>query len=175
MPTTFTDRVDLFGAGTRIKNSGGVANDFYALTATIAELNLLDGCTALTAELNLLDGVVAGVTFIIGSEAANVINVSLQLTDVAGSAVSGRRILLAYLSDDANGDGITATVPDGNVAINASGCILSEPTTDKCFLLLSTAAGVISLDIGHSAAKTYYLVVQLPSGKIVASTQIAFT
>ena len=45
-----------------ITDAGGISMAGTAITATGAELNILDGVTSTTAELNVLDGIPAGLT-----------------------------------------------------------------------------------------------------------------
>lgn len=143
------------------------------VTASAAELNKLDGVTASTAELNALDNAPLDVDFVIGAQAGDVINVGLQLNNADGTALATRAALYAYLSDDANGDSIAATAPDGGVAIGTDGLAIPLVAA-KAFLLVSEADGDIDLDITESGATTWYLVLLLPNGKLVASAAITF-
>lgn len=118
-------------------------------------------------------GRVCGATFTIGDEAANSINVGIQLTDAAGSDLDERCTVLAYLSDDANGDSVAATAPDGNVAVGTDG-VLIPVVADKAFYLTSEADGDIDLDVGETGTDTWYLIVVLPDGTLVASDAITF-
>ena len=112
------------------------------------------------------------VTFTIGAEAANSINVAIQLQD--GTVAVGERCAVdAYLSDDANGDSVAGTAPDGNVAIGTDG-VLIPIVADKAFKLISESDGDIDLDIGEAAADTWYLVVVTPDGKLHVSDAITF-
>lgn len=89
--------------------------------ALLAANNLSDIGTPATARINL--GVDAGMgapAFVIGAEAGDIINVSIQLKDIAGADLAVRGALLAYLSDDANGNSVAATAPD-TVAIGTDG------------------------------------------------------
>lgn len=113
-----------------------------------------------------------GVTYTIGDEADNVINVGMQLT-LGDVPLAERASCFAYLSDDANGDSVAGTAPDGNVAIGTDG-VLIPVVADKAFHLISEADGDIDLDVGESAADTWYLCTQLPTGSIVCSDAIAF-
>lgn len=136
----------------------------------------LDG-TALTAtagEVNELAGKVAGVTYTIGSEAANVINVGLQLEDQAGDDLAARACVFAYLSDDANGNSNVATAPDGGWAIGTDGLLISV-VDNKAAFLVSEVDGDIDIDITHAAgAKTVYLIVVTPTGNLLPSAAITF-
>lgn len=107
----------------------------------------------------------------VGAEATNVINVAVQLEWAHGAAIDRRASVLAYLSDDANGDSVIATA-HSSVAIGTDGLAM-ELITDKVFLLTSESDGDIDIDITQSTgAKTAYLVVVLPSGDLVVSDAI---
>ncbi len=145
------------------------------ITPTAAELNVLDGVTATKDELNMLDGGVHGVTFTIGAEDTNSINVGLQLEDANGFELLQRGVVYVYLSDDIGGDGVVATAPDGDIAVGTDGVILGELVADKVFLLQSEVDGDIDLDIGEAGALTVYLCVIVPvSGLLVVSSAITF-
>lgn len=112
-------------------------------------------------------------TIAVGTEAANVINVTVQLVDGAGDDLDNVATVLAYLSDDSGGAGVAATAPDGGVAIGTDGN-LGAIVAGKVFLLTSESDGDIDIDITESGADTFYLVVVLPSGKTVVSGAITF-
>lgn len=115
---------------------------------------------------------VNAVSFTIGAEAANVINVGIQLKD-KGLDVAERVSVLAYLSDDANGDSVAGSAPT-TVAIGTDGVAIPL-VAGKCFLLTSEADGDIDIDITLSAgADTWYLVIVLPDGRLVPSGAITF-
>ena len=113
------------------------------------------------------------VSFTVGAEAANSINVAIQLKNGVGGNRSERTCVFAYLSDDANGDSLAGTAPAGNVAIGTDG-VLIPVVADKAFMLVSEADGDIDLDIGESGADTWYLVVRLPNGDLKVSGAITF-
>lgn len=129
--------------------------------------------TALAAEINALDAAPLDVEFTIGSEATNVINVALQLNDAGGTALATRAAVFAYLSDDANGDSIASSAPSGGVAIGTDGLAIPV-VTNKAWVLVSEADGDIDIDITETGAATWYLIVVLPNGKLVASDAITF-
>ena len=61
-------------------------------------------------------------TFTIGTEAADVINVGIQLTDRDnGNEISERVAVMYYLADDVAGDTPSGTAPDGGIAIGTDG------------------------------------------------------
>ena len=113
------------------------------------------------------------VQFTIGAEAANVINVALQLVDGNGNALAQQVGFYAWLSDTALA-AVATTVPDGDVAIGTNGLIVEEFTTDASFQLLTDANGELDLDIGESLVDTWYLNVLLPGGAVVSSDAITF-
>lgn len=111
-------------------------------------------------------------TITVGDEAADVINVAIQLQDMNGNALSNRGSVLAYISDDANGDSVAGTAPD-TVAIGSDGLAIPL-VAGKCFLLTSEADGDIDIDITENGADTWYLVLVLPHGELVVSSAITF-
>lgn len=113
--------------------------------------------------------------FTIGAEVANVITVAVQLkSDKNQVDMAARRAVMAYLSDDANGDSIVATAPDGGVAAGTDG-VVQQLVTGKVMLLVSEADGDIDVAITHAGgAKTVRLVLIMPSGRLVVSGAITF-
>lgn len=117
-------------------------------------------------------GVVNGATFTIGAETANAITVNIQLKDGAADAYQ-RAAVFGYLSGDANGDTIIATGPT-SIAAGTDG-VYSPIVAVKTFNLISEADGDIDLVITlSSGAATYYLILVMPDGSLVASGAITF-
>lgn len=119
------------------------------------------------------DGV-ADADFTIGAEAANSINVAIQLKDADGNDIDHVAQVWAHLSDAATGIGVCATAPDGDIAVGTDGAILGELVADKVFLLQSENDGDIDLDIGEAGGDTWYLAIMLPNGRIIVSGAITF-
>jgi hypothetical protein len=166
--------------GTDVTASAAELNILDGVTASAAELNILDGVTASAAELNILDGVtsstaelniVDGVTATAES-GGDTINVGIQLNDAAGAAMATRTTLLWYLSSDANGDAI-ASATSGGIAIGTDG-LLVEWTTNVSGMVTSEADGDIDVNIVEAGALTVYLVLVLPTGKLTVSGAITF-
>jgi hypothetical protein len=130
---------------------------------------------AKVAAIEELRGTFLDAGFTIGAEVSNVITVTIQLRgDASQLDVAGRRAVFAYLSDDANGDSIVATAPDGGWAIATDG-LLIPVVASKAAYLVSEADGDIDVAITHAAgAKTCYLVLVMPSGRLVVSDAITF-
>jgi len=111
--------------------------------------------------------------FTIGSEAANAINVAIQLTDRKnGGDIAERVALMWYLASNATGDAI-ATAPDGGIAIGTDG-LLIEHTNNVAGMVVSEVDGDIDVTITESTAKSFYLVLVAPDGKLYPSAAITF-
>lgn len=152
----------------------GVSGDIIDVCAVPQMVSMFENVTATANEVDTLAGAIGSAIITIGAEAANVINVGIQLKDADGADLAVRSTLYAYLSDDANGDSIVATAPDGGVAIGTDG--LAVPlVANKAFMLTSESDGDIDLNITESGAKTEYLILITPNGKLVASTAITHT
>lgn len=115
-----------------------------------------------------------GATFVVNAAAGNVITTNIQLTDGTGTALAVRASLFAYLSDDANGDSVAATAPDGGWAAGTDG-VLIPLVAGKAAQLVSEADGDIDVAVTESGTDTFYIVLVLPSGKLKASGALAFT
>jgi hypothetical protein len=113
-------------------------------------------------------------TFTIGAEAANAITVNIQLKNAMGRDLSIRNAVLAYLSNDANGDSIEAASAGLSVAIGTDG-VLSELATDNTFMLISEVDGDIDVVVTETTgANTMYLVLVMPDGRLVPSAVLTF-
>lgn len=100
---------------------------------------------------------------------------TLQLKDEKNANLSERKGLDVWVSDSATTGALNATAVDGGVAIGASGAIVLAVTASKYFKCLTSATGALALTLTHAAgAKTVYLYVRLPDGKIITSGAITF-
>lgn len=134
----------------------------------MAKENLLTKGTALAGHVEWLDAEIT-----VGAETGgDTINVAIQLKNGLGQDVSERTAVLAYVSDDANGDSVAGTAPD-TVAIGTDGLAIPL-VAGKTFLLVSEADGDIDLDFTEDGADTWYLIIVLPNGDLVASGAITF-
>lgn len=94
------------GAGAFAYESGDTAIASLGITATGAELNVLDGITSTTAELNILDGVTATAT-------------EINLLDGVTATTSELNIL----------DGVTSTATELNLLDGVTGTLVTEAGT----------------------------------------------
>lgn len=113
------------------------------------------------------------VTFTIGAESANTINIALVFKDANGRVVAEPVGALVYLSDVATGLGVTATAPNSGIAIGTNGTLI-EAIADKLGLLISNAAGLADITFSESGVVGWYLVVVMPDGSLTVSNQILF-
>lgn len=156
-----------------VTSSAAELNILDGVTSSAAELNILDGVLATAAELNLNDNQVATATFVIGAETGgDEITVNIQLLDAAGADMAIRSSVDFYLSSDANGDAIVAATTS---LVGGTDGIMQEFISNSAGRLVSEADGDIDIVIGDaSGVATYYLVLVMPSGKLVVSTAITF-
>jgi hypothetical protein len=120
------------------------------------------------------DGAVSGATFTIGTEAANAINVAIQLTDGNSNNLAHAATCYVYLAADTAGQTIGSGVgtPAG-LAIGTDG-LYQQVTQHIAGFVTCEADGDIDLTITNTGTGTQYLVVVLPSGKLAVSGAITF-
>jgi len=115
-------------------------------------------------------------SFTIGSESSNAINVAVQLKkDKAQSSLAARRYVRCYLSDANTGADVVGTAPSSGGAIGTNGKIINQPVSGKIFDVITTTSGQFDITFTESGAKTMYLNVIMPNGRIVTSGAITFT
>lgn len=102
----------------------GQATTVHIPDTTLASTYVVQTTTAVpVAKADVLNrgGALGAHTFAVGAEGGNVINVAVQLVDAANNDLAVRGSVLAYLSDDSNGDSLTATAPSGGMVIGTDG------------------------------------------------------
>jgi len=121
--------------------------------------------TATAAELNLMDGSPASVTTT-ATPAVGSCAVQFVFKDAAGETMAVPTSGLLYLSEDA--DGLTHDLADTSLAVLTNGALTNVGGAGPS-LYTTTAAGLLGLTI-TAAADDYYVVFVLPSGKLLIST-----
>jgi len=110
-------------AGTAITATAAELNILDGVTATASELNILDGVTATTAELNILDGVTATfgeINLLDGSSAGAIVNSKSVIYGAAGE-VNATTLQIGGVSITSTAaelnilDGVTATAAELNL------------------------------------------------------------
>lgn len=167
--------VENSGTGTITVDPEGSDTVDGAATATVApgETRLItcDGASA-------YDGVVirqgagepVNASFTIGSEASDIIEVTVQLLDDAGNDVARRSVVFAYISPDSAG-AATQTVDGTNPG--AVGDVIRSLDLNSVFMISDTS-GQCSVKINETGAMTVYLAVVMPDSSIVVSEAIEF-
>lgn len=113
------------------------------------------------------------VAITVGSEAADVINVAVQINDGEGVALTKVGVVDFYLADDSAGATPSTVAPSGGVAIGTDGALI-ESVANLSGKMVSDATGKVDIDITEVGAKTYYLVLVMPTGGLVVSNAITF-
>ena len=112
--------------------------------------------------------------FTVGTEAADAINVAVQLVDRQNGNEVGQRVGLAwYLSADANGDAIAASAPSGGIAIGTDGLLL-EWTNNLSGWVVCESDGDIDVTLTETGDGYFYLALVMPDGKVMTSGIIDF-
>jgi hypothetical protein len=116
---------------------------------------------------------VAGVSQTIGTQSSDDITVSIQALgpDMQAGSIRGPVALDAYLSDEDDGLDLLTTAHSGGVAAGANGVVIPL-TANKVFKIITNDEGLANLVLTESGAKTAYLVVCLPDGRISVSGPI---
>ena len=98
----------------------------------------------------------------------------VTLQDGHGDVIEHPHLFNIYLSDDANGDGLSTTVPD-DFAAEIGGEFIGELTADLAYVALNAPGTAFDFKIDASVTAYYdcYIVVQIPfSGHLVVSRQL---
>ena len=128
---------------------------------------------AIVSVLTLGDNVpqLAGATIVVGTEAANVINVTIQFTDANGDDMAVPVSVKWYHADDSAGLNPTTTAQDGGTAIGTDGALI-ESVANLSGTMISEADGDVDVDVTDAGTFTTYLVVVMPNGALVISGAI---
>ncbi len=109
-------------------------------------------------------------TVTLAAGAANSFNATITAKDKDGNAILGRHVLEVYVTNDAEGDGLTATAASG--ALTAStGVVLTALTAKKHIKAITDANGVLVLNLVDTAkTQGERIVVVIPrDGRTVVS------
>ena len=149
--TLYVDDVAISAYVTDVTASAAELNIMDGVTASTAEINILDNATVTTAEVNMLDDSAATVSIAYAaSGTTDGIEATYTVKDAAGVAIDAIHCLECYISDDADGSGLTATAASGSLTA-AAGTILTALTAKKHVLANTNASGVLTLLLVDSA------------------------
>lgn len=114
-----------------------------------------------------LGGRVAGVTFTVSAENANVRTIGIQLLDGQGKDLAQRAAVQLALLADPNGDAFAATGGSTGIAIGTDGALLPI-VAKKVWLAISEADGDIDLTWTDTGTEVAYLAV-IVGGRLFVS------
>ena len=119
-------------------------------------------------------GILASVAISNGVGASsNICNVTFQLQDVFGNAISRITDFDVYLSDAATGIGLTGTTASGGIAAASSGgTVLGALTTSKAIRAQTNASGAFVLAITDTAKTAFYPVAAFGDRAITVGAQL---
>ena len=123
--------------------------------------------------LKWFDNMPVGATIVVGAEASDVINVTIQLTDYLGNDIAVAASIIAYTCTTSAGTTKETHTCSSEAAIGTDGdleVILAKTT----YHLISEADGDIDIDFTDTGTNSFYLAIVLPTGKIVVSDVITF-
>lgn len=141
-------------------------NKVTGATARVGKLVSNGAITA--ADLNTTT-----VTFVVGAEAGNAINIAMTFKDGAGTVQAVPKAGLLYLSTDAAGLTPATTPPQTSLLAGTNGK-LTKWTANLSGFFVTTAAGLIDVNITDTGTPTFYVVVVLPNGGLAVSGAVTF-
>ncbi len=101
-----------------------------------------------------------------GAGAANAIDVTITLKDIAGTTLAAKAMATVWLSDTA-GAAPTASAPTGGTSVQ-TGTLIKAHTAGIMLDVLSSAAGLIVVRLTDSGTATFYVNVAI--GDVIASS-----
>ena len=138
------------------------------VTASTAELNILDGATLTVAELNKLAGIPASVTVVVTTPGASgTCDAAFTFKDAAGATIAIPAALTFYLSAS-TGLTLTAAITSILAADTPVGGV-GVLTTGQSGILVTTAAGLASVKLTGAAATSYFITFIGPGGRLIVS------
>jgi len=106
---------------------------------------------------------------------ADVAEVAISALGYDGELVAGGHLFEVWLSDDADGVGLTATTASGTVTAKAaSGAVIGTHTAKKALLVQSLSTGIFTLEITDDANTAFKVCVRCPgTGKTIVVATLA--
>jgi len=110
----------------------------------------------------------------IGDESSDARAITIQLKDYAGNDLSARASIIAYISAASGGDALCTTAFD-TFEVGTDGVVVEDITTGQVIRLVSESDGDIDLTIEDTEARTGYLNLILPNGKLINGGAVTLT
>ena len=144
-----------------------------AIVGTPTEQDL-DGITATVAELNMLDNAVASVSWAVTAGATNVCVLTGTLKDAAGATIAASRPLFVYISEASTGIGITADAYSTGASVT-TGTQLVALTANKAWLINTHTDGTFAISITDTGvpADQYAVALSTTTGALSVSAASA--
>lgn len=114
------------------------------------------------------------VDFTVGVEASNIINVAMVFKNGAGQTQAVPKSGLLYLSTDSTGLTPATTPPQTSLAAGTNGK-LTKWTANLSGFFVTTAAGLLDVNITDTGTPTFYVVIVLPNGSLAVSGAVTFS
>lgn len=160
------DTIVISDGGLKLGSGAGTA-----VSASAAELNILDNCTAAYQDLNSTKGKPFSFTMTPGAGAENICEVAIICKGPDGSTNVARPVpLLVWLSDAATGAGLTGTAASGTVQAKAGSVDLAVLTAKKALIVQTSASGNYTLEITDTAKTAFYVCAQSLDGGPITPT-----
>lgn len=111
---------------------------------------------------------------VVTAAAANVSEIAITVKDGAGNAVAKVHNIDVWLSDDADGQGLTGTTASGTVqAKAASGTVLDAMVAKKALRAQTLKTGVFTLEITDTAKTAFKVCASIAGRTVVLATLAA--
>lgn len=137
------------------------------VTATAAELNIMDGVTATAAEINAMDTGAFVTMTTATTPASGTCAVQLVFKDTAGVQLAVPAAGMLYISEVATG---LANDPVDGLAVLTNGA-LDELVTGGASIFTTDATGQLGVTISHAGADSFWIVVIRPNGELLISDE----
>jgi len=142
-----------------------------AVSATATELSKMSGVTATASEINILDDICATVDIALAaSVTTDGMDITITVKDAAGTAIDAVHELEVWISEDAQGEGLTADTYSGDVTWG-TGTELQEIVSKKHYKVLTNVSGVaVATAVASTNPADQYVAVKHPvTGKVIVS------
>jgi len=144
-------------AGTAVTATAAELNILDGVTATAAELNILDGVTATTAELNILDGVTATAAELNILDGKAFLDEDDMVSDSA-TGIPSQQSVKAYVDSQVASADTLAELTDTNITTPADGALLFYDTTTSKWIDNVVSGDITIADTGVAAIEAGVIV-----------------
>jgi len=144
-------------AGTEVTATAAELNILDGVTSTAAELNILDGVTATTAELNILDGVTATAAELNILDGKAFLDEDDMVSDSA-TGIPSQQSVKAYVDSQVASADTLAELTDTNITTPADGALLFYDTGTSTWIDNVVSGDITIADTGVAAIESGVIV-----------------